>query len=271
MTWSDFRSRDSDVLFSKSTDGGASWSQPVRVNTDPVGNGRHQFFPEVTSDGIILDIGPYFDNRLDPMKLDVFLARSTDQGVTFTEQRVTDVSSNPNTNEFPNNNFIGDYLGLDVSETSVYPAWTDFRNGTQDVFIKRLPADPNGLRVGIGIDRAVLTGGQKTLVRSAEGQNGPSAPTITADILFGVGHPDGNTLTFFTDLSGGQAVGTVSNPGSWVPFASNVIIGAGTDAVYPGVLQVSFASAAPGIYTPFLALKQGTNIRALSFKEVTVQ
>ena len=64
---------------------------------------------------------------------------------------MSDVSSNPNANEFANNTYIGDRSGLVVSETSVYPLWTDFRNGTQDIFGARLPLDPNALQLGLGI------------------------------------------------------------------------------------------------------------------------
>ena len=32
-----------DVHFIRSTDGGTTWSAPVRVNDDPIGNGKVQF------------------------------------------------------------------------------------------------------------------------------------------------------------------------------------------------------------------------------------
>ena len=33
-----------DVKFSRSTDGGSTWSAPVRINDDPVGNGAWHWF-----------------------------------------------------------------------------------------------------------------------------------------------------------------------------------------------------------------------------------
>lgn len=43
--WTDARHRDADVLFRRSKDGGSSWSAPVRLNDDRVGNGATQYLP----------------------------------------------------------------------------------------------------------------------------------------------------------------------------------------------------------------------------------
>jgi hypothetical protein len=236
-----------------------------------VGNGRQQFFPTlaVGPDGTIFT--SWYDNRVDPTKLDVYFARSRDRGITWIEQQISAASSNPNTNEFPNNNRWGDYMGLAVSETAVYPAWTDTRNGTQDIFIKRVPANPHALAVGLGTLRSVITGGQPISL-AAELLNGPSAAPVVVDLLFGDLQPNGNNITFFTDLAGGQATGTLSNPASWAPIVSNVSIQPGTDLVVPQLFQ--YTPIGPGTHTLFFVTRQSgtsSNITGISLKSVLVQ
>jgi hypothetical protein len=41
---------DPDIIFNKSTDGGITWSQSVRVNQDQINNGKIQYFPAVHVD-----------------------------------------------------------------------------------------------------------------------------------------------------------------------------------------------------------------------------
>ncbi len=50
LVWSDNRNSnnvhsDTDVFLARSRDGGDTWSDTIRVNQDPVGSGRDQFFP----------------------------------------------------------------------------------------------------------------------------------------------------------------------------------------------------------------------------------
>ena len=43
IAWADYRHGDSDIFFTSSTNGGTSWSTPVRLNDDPLSNGIDQF------------------------------------------------------------------------------------------------------------------------------------------------------------------------------------------------------------------------------------
>jgi hypothetical protein len=43
LAWSDYRHGDADIYFTRSTNRGASWSTPVRLNDDPISNGMDQF------------------------------------------------------------------------------------------------------------------------------------------------------------------------------------------------------------------------------------
>ncbi len=45
VNWADLRNNggrdgDADIFLSRSNDGGRTWSEPLRVNQDPMGNGR---------------------------------------------------------------------------------------------------------------------------------------------------------------------------------------------------------------------------------------
>jgi hypothetical protein len=138
LIWSDGRNGDADVFFARSTDAGQTWSEPVRMNDDPMGNGKDQFMPWIAVDptnGNIVVM--FYDRRADAnnLLLDVYVARSTDGGETFEPNlKVTTVSSNPLNDPIFGGSFIGDYNGLVVHGNLAYPAWTDMRNRQQDIF-----------------------------------------------------------------------------------------------------------------------------------------
>lgn len=72
-----------DVFFTRSTNGGASWSSLIRVNSDS--GIKDQFFPDlaVNSDGVIRIF--WYDKRRDPdnLRMTLFTATSTNNGVSF--------------------------------------------------------------------------------------------------------------------------------------------------------------------------------------------
>jgi hypothetical protein len=65
-------------------------------------------------------------------------------GVSFgANQRVTSVSSNPNNDPRTQGQLIGDYFAMASSGTSVFTAWTDTRNGNEDIYFAPLTATNN--------------------------------------------------------------------------------------------------------------------------------
>lgn len=126
VNWVDQRNGDPDVFILKSTDHGDTWSGPIRVNDDPVGNGRDQFFTWATVDPITGDLWVVFhDRRLyDSDSTDVFLARSTDGGETFVNQRLSDVAFYPSPMVF-----FGDYNGIAAYNGRVRPIWVELDQG----------------------------------------------------------------------------------------------------------------------------------------------
>lgn len=136
VVWADERYGDADILASTSMDGGLTWSAPVRVNHDRVGDGKDQFQPvvAVAPDGIYTCA--WFDRRYDPKNhfIDEEIAQSTNDGLRFGRNiRVTKQSWNP-TVDAPrpegkaSNTFIGDYQALAVDNHTVHPLWNDTQN-----------------------------------------------------------------------------------------------------------------------------------------------
>jgi len=124
-----------DVFFTRSSDGGETWSDPIPLNEDATEN--DQFLPtiSVNPNGVV-DVSWYDrrhdeDNRL----LDVYHRYSVDGGESWSmESRVTDVSSDPSYSKHQGGfTFLGDYIEIDSSVECAWPAWVDTRNEKADV------------------------------------------------------------------------------------------------------------------------------------------
>jgi hypothetical protein len=109
---------DTDVWLAKSTDGGNTWSDAIRVNDDHIGN--QQFFSWMTIDqktGELLFV--FYDRRhYDDTQTDVYMARSSDGGETFENIRISDSPFLPNSNVF-----FGDYTNITAYNGIVRPIW----------------------------------------------------------------------------------------------------------------------------------------------------
>ena len=88
VCWADRRNGDSDVFVAASRDGGKTWGEPVRVNDDPLKNGKDQLFAWMVvdpTDGSVNVV--FFDRRASAgptdTRLAVTVARSVDGGQTF--------------------------------------------------------------------------------------------------------------------------------------------------------------------------------------------
>src|SRR3954447_690912 len=118
-----------DIIMFKSTDGGTSYSTPVRVNQDPKTSAADQFQPwlAITPKGQ-LDVS-YFDRRNDPTNyfIDTYLSRSNDGGKSWSDTRVTHSVWDPKINPpiSPSGQFIGDYQGIVADDDVAIPFWND--------------------------------------------------------------------------------------------------------------------------------------------------
>jgi hypothetical protein len=123
VNWIDARNGDEDVFVMASRDGGETWSGPVRVNDDPVRNGKAQFFTWMAIDPADGSINVIFYDRRDGTgtQTRLTLARSVDGGKTFVNHKVDlpVFSANPRV-------FFGDYCSVSAYEGRVVPAFMHF-------------------------------------------------------------------------------------------------------------------------------------------------
>jgi hypothetical protein len=134
----------SGVYFIRLNGATGSSTAPALIDSQVTG---HQLFADISVEG-----GPlhalWWDSRNDPCysptrpvgncadrsvvpSLDVYAAKSFDRGATWTSRsRVTDVTSNPNYEQFGGRTvpFAGDYLWISSVGDFSYGTWTDWRN-----------------------------------------------------------------------------------------------------------------------------------------------
>jgi hypothetical protein len=115
---------DPDVILRKSTDGGATFQPPVRVNQDAINNGKTQFYPCIRVDeGGGVNIIYYDDRNTAIDSTEVFLSRSTDGGVTFTDYVISDQRFAPKSIAGAGAGFMGDKIGLTSGNNKLNAVW----------------------------------------------------------------------------------------------------------------------------------------------------
>ena len=203
LAWADGRNGDLDVFFMRSADGGESWSEPLRVNDDPVGNKKTQKWPRmsVATNGRI-DIA-WYDYRHDAADTpeddvefflgssnDVYLASSDDGGESFGENvRMTASSINRELGTYNVQYFVEVPPGLASREEGAYVAWSDTRLGNadtsaQDIFgaVGEAGDDDSTARVVVlAIEIAVIVAGLVLLAIGARRRRGGGmGPSLSA-------------------------------------------------------------------------------------------
>ncbi|MFD0740183.1 hypothetical protein ACFQZQ_12940 [Lysobacter koreensis] len=179
VVWQDARFNNGAVdaiAISRSTDGGASWSTPTRVNP---ATGVAAFTPSVhvRADGVVgVSYYDFRSNTADAATLptDYWLARSGDGGVTWSETRVSpafDLATAPNAGGL----FLGDYQALKSRGNVFVPFFVrtssgDFNNRT-DVFAA--PA--------VSVAGAMALGAPSTAASRAQARDAAAPATFRAD------------------------------------------------------------------------------------------
>ncbi len=141
VLWSDQRNDDTDVFLIHSDDRGEHWSPRVRVNGDPVGNGRDQFFPWLDVDPMTGHVYVVFYDRraTTGTYTEVWLATSTDGGDSFTEERISQSPFQPSATVF-----FGDYIGISAHDGRVRPFWMRLDGSQMSVWtalVEHTPTD----------------------------------------------------------------------------------------------------------------------------------
>jgi PKD repeat protein len=135
---------DIDVYMIRSTDEGATWSTPIRVNQDPTGLAKEHYFPWITCDPVSgeLSVVFYDDRNVSSTQCEVFVATSADAGDTWEDFKVSDVAFTPAPIPGLASSYMGDYLGISAVDSRVYPTWTDNRSGTTLTYVSPFDLSP---------------------------------------------------------------------------------------------------------------------------------
>ena len=131
--WTRWRLTDSQMVLSRSTDDGKSWSQPVEIDAHPGlprdDNGAAEGFAGVVGpDGTLYAIWSQDD--------EIMLTTSRDGGVSFSRARAVihtapimfAIQALERANGFPQ-------IAIDPKSKRLYVTWSDCRNGDLDVFL----------------------------------------------------------------------------------------------------------------------------------------
>ena len=141
-----FGSDPLDVMFSRSTDGGLTWSSPIRINDDPEEAGNWQWFGtmSVAPNGRIDIVWNDTRNHLSGYTSELYYSFSTDGGLTWSANVQVSPSFNPNIG-YPNQNKLGDYYDMVSDNLGVSLAYAATFNGEQDIYFLRIGTrDCNG-------------------------------------------------------------------------------------------------------------------------------
>jgi hypothetical protein len=144
-------SNGSDVMFTRSTDGGLTFSTPQRITDDPVNQNKWHWFgtlavaPNGRIDSVWLDTR----NAVNNTDSQLFYSWSTDGGVTWAANVAVSNSFTP-FEGYPVQNKIGDYITIVSDNTGgdvAYPATFNFNPNTgqheEDVYYVRV--SPSGI------------------------------------------------------------------------------------------------------------------------------
>ncbi len=224
---------DVNIYEIHSSDGGSTWTAPVKVNDDT--GTATQFFPWVAVDPTSGDVVvSWYDTRNDPnnRKTQMFFAYSTDGGQTFQPNvQVTqasnqfsslnstvaysDENSTDNTNY--NANQYGDYAQITAQNGEAWVIWTDTR--------QFYPSDTgNAKREDVAVASvSVCTppGTPSGLSASVPGDN-------QIGLSWSAGSPAGSTYNVY------RAIGSCASPGAFSLLATGVSGTSYTDSTVSG-------------------------------------
>ncbi len=128
-----------DVHFSRSTNGGQTWSSPIRINDDPAGGNNWQWFGTmaVAPDGRIDVVWNDTRNAVSGYTSELFYSFSVDGGLNWSVNQPISPAFDPNIG-WPNQNKIGDYYEMVSDNLGADLAWSATFNGEQDVYYLRI-------------------------------------------------------------------------------------------------------------------------------------
>ncbi|MEQ1821582.1 MAG: sialidase family protein [Fimbriimonadaceae bacterium] len=131
----------SDVKFVRSTNGGLTWSTPKKLNDDPAGTTRYHWMaamsiaPNGRIDAVWNDTRANAANQFSAL----YYTCSFDGGDTWLPNTQVSPAFNHGLG-YPNQNKMGDYLGLVSDNGGAHVAYCGTFNGEEDIYYLRIPA-----------------------------------------------------------------------------------------------------------------------------------
>ncbi len=142
VNWTDQRNGtdDTDVWLTKSTDGGNTWSDAIRVNDDPPG--KQQFFTWMDVDqatGHLYFV--FYDRRnYNDHNTDVYMAISRDGGESFINFKVSESPFLPFASTF-----FGDYTNVSAYNDVIRPIWARLEGSDLSIWTAIINPDIVGI------------------------------------------------------------------------------------------------------------------------------
>jgi hypothetical protein len=127
-----------NVMFSRSTDGGTTWSAPIRINDDsPTQNACHWFGTLSVAPNGRVD-ACWNDTRHSPTNAfsELYYSWSEDGGLTWAPNRPLSPPFNHSLG-YPMQNKMGDYIAMVSLDEGACIAYTATFNGEQDIYFVR--------------------------------------------------------------------------------------------------------------------------------------
>ncbi|MGI0047233.1 MAG: PEFG-CTERM sorting domain-containing protein [Nitrosotalea sp.] len=134
-TWMDNTSGNFDILFSKSTDGGLTFTKPVNVSVDQQDSGYPQL--AVVGNNVYIT----WTNAVTSKNYDIFLTKSNDGGQTFSPP--LNISNSPG---------ASGWSQLAVDNGTVYASWVDDTPGHFDVYIAKSNDGGNSFETPVDVN-----------------------------------------------------------------------------------------------------------------------
>jgi hypothetical protein len=145
-----------DVFFARSTNRGATFSAPVRIN-DFGPNFYHWMGAIAVAPNGRIDVF-WYDTRSNPNNQysELYYSSSSDGGLTWTPNRVVSAPFNPSLG-YPQQNKMGDYMGVISLNDATYVAYSATFNAEEDIYFLRIPDLPIQVAIARSGTNALLS------------------------------------------------------------------------------------------------------------------
>jgi hypothetical protein len=236
---------DPDIVMIRSTNGGSTWSAPIRVNNDAINNGKDQYYPWCAvdqSNGQLHVV--FYDNRNTTTDSSgVWMATSNDGGLTFENFQISNANFKPKPISGLASGYQGDYIGITAANGKAYPLWADDRTGNYQAWstvvtfgpsITHIPLSSTENLFGPYVVNATITSINPLISSSVKVYWGRGIGVINDSLIM--------------SNSGGSNY-TVSIPGNGISSTYNYYIKATDNQGYSGFSP----AGAPAIYNTFIA------------------